>query len=125
MLTQAGDSNKSSVAESTSCTTADAGVTRICTVREDTPGTYEAKLLGANDVLIAKAAVTVGTSVSVTGPKVNDNAGAADSVTLTYVKGVKWESKVGSGAISTMRVLASGRVRFSSTFEQTSSSSSV
>ena len=98
VLTQAGDSNKSSVAESTSCTTADAGVTRICTVREDTPGTYEAKLLGANDVLIAKAAVTVGTSVSVTGPKVNDNAGAADSVTLTYVKGVKWESKVGSGA---------------------------
>lgn len=98
VLTQTGDANKSSVAEATTCTTATDGLSRTCSVREDTAGSYEVKLLGANDVLIAKQAVTVATPVTVTGPKANDNAGASDSVTLTYVKGVKWETKVDNGA---------------------------
>lgn len=96
-LTQVGDSNITSVAESTTCTTAAEGTSTTCTVREDTAGSYEVKLLNANNVLLTKQAVTVAAPVSVTGPKVNDNAGATDSVTLTYTKGVKWEVDSGSG----------------------------
>lgn len=91
-LTQVGDSHKDNLAEANTCTTAEDGLSKTCSVREDTPGAYEVKLFDANGVQLVKKAVTVTTAVSVTGPKVNDNAGSSDSVTLTYVKGVKWET---------------------------------
>ena len=92
-LTTPGDTNRTNVAESTDCTKTSTSLT--CTLREATPGSYEAKLYNADGVQLVKKAVTVDTPVAITsatGPKANDNGGSADSLTLTYIKGVKWET---------------------------------
>ncbi len=100
VLTAPGDANKTSVAESTTCTAGTDGKTKTCLIREDTPGTYDIKLFGANDVKISSTPVTVATPVAITSattPKANDNAGTADSITITHIKGVQWQTSVDNG----------------------------
>lgn len=97
VLTPPGDSNRTNVAEATTCETAADGLSKTCSVREDTAGVYELKLLNPQNVIMARQNVTVATPVAITsatGPVANDNAGANDSITITHIRGVQWATSL-------------------------------
>lgn len=93
------------LAESNTCATTAvaAETTLVCTIREDSPGTYDLKLIGPNGT-VANKAIDVKSAAAVTDPIAVDRAGtASDTITLTYTPGVAWQFVKAENATVTFR----------------------
>ena len=94
LTTTAGDPINQ--AEAGTCLTAQAvaaGATFSCTLREDSAGTYTAKVVAdATGAVQASQPVTIlSTTATTIAPTALDNAGTADTVTVTRQTGVVWK----------------------------------
>lgn len=96
-LTSTINTDRTDVSESNSCsatvTATSSTLSRTCTVTENTPGNYDLKLVDSNNVLLANQAVTINSVVSIptaSQPRIGDNPGANDIVTITNIPHVKW-----------------------------------